>query len=83
MKELGDVYVVRLPVSDGMLKIENQLMPDFDMRILSLANTSNVNYINFMPQRAEFKYTDGHHLVKASSDMLSQKLAKLIKQNAE
>ena len=79
LKAHGAVYLVRLPVHDDMLNIENELLPDFDFRMLSLSKTCHVEYINFMPQRTEFEYTDGHHLIKVSSNLLSQHIAELIK----
>ncbi|MEH6535810.1 MAG: hypothetical protein V7719_05410 [Psychroserpens sp.] len=79
LHEHGSVYLIRLPVNDDMLQIENSLMPRFDSDIMELSRMLNTPYINLMPSRNNYEYTDGHHLNYESGQEVSKIIAELIK----
>ncbi|MBT8273164.1 MAG: hypothetical protein KJO77_05120 [Bacteroidia bacterium] len=75
----GRVYLLRIPINDDMYEIENLLDPQFDERMSAIAKKYNIHYINEMDTRAEYDYTDGHHLTIESSKRFSKKIADQIK----
>ncbi len=79
LKAHGTVILIRLPVCDDMLEIENKLIPDFDGLMSQVAKKMNIKYINTMPLREQYLYSDGHHLETNSSMEFSKYLATLIK----
>ena len=44
-----------------------------------LSKAFNIPYINFIPDRNNYSYTDGHHLDIKSSEKLTKVLAECIK----
>jgi hypothetical protein len=78
LKKHGEVYLVRLPVHPEMKKIEQEFMPEFDLRIDTLARANSVPYIDLSEKGANYQYTDGNHLFKNSSETVSAELAELI-----
>jgi hypothetical protein len=78
LKKLGDVYLVRLPVHEEMLKIENSTVPDFNERLIRLERECRVPYLDMTPNGSNYKFTDGNHLHKTSSKQVSLELARWI-----
>lgn len=78
LKPKGKVYLLRIPVNNEMLEIENQLISDFDKKMESISESFNINYINEMPNRNQYEYTDGHHLTIDSGKRFSKVIAKRI-----
>ncbi|GGW60309.1 hypothetical protein GCM10008085_09620 [Winogradskyella epiphytica] len=74
-KEQGDVYLVRIPVIEAMLEIENELIPDFDKKMNTVATDYQIPYINMMPFKDAYEYTDGNHLTVDSGKKFSLDLA--------
>jgi hypothetical protein len=81
LKTHGKVYLVRLPVHERMLEIENSLMPQFDSLLTQESYKLNVDYFNFKNSSAKYSYTDGNHLYKTSGKELSAEIAKRILQS--
>lgn len=77
----GTVFMVRLPVLDEMLAIENDFFPDFDKEMNQLSEKLHVEYINGMDFNENYEYIDGHHLSITSGKVFSTFLAKRIKQH--
>ena len=75
-KEHGEVYLVRIPVIDGMLEIEDQLVQDFDKKMAEVAKNYQIPYINMTLFHEDYDYTDGNHLTVASGEKFSINLAK-------
>lgn len=78
----GKVYLVRLPVHDKIMEIENTLMPDFNEKIKELVPWSN-GYFDMTPLNMNFEYTDGNHLYKDSARLVTEKIANWIKEQEE
>ena len=79
LKIHGEVYLVRMPVHTSLLKIENSFDPQFDKRIINLANNTNVEYLNFTDYSNQYSYTDGNHLYIKDAKIFSIRLAERIK----
>lgn len=74
----GEVYLVRLPVHPQMIKMENELMPEFDNKIATVTPLTQ-GYLNLTNNNEEFIYTDGVHLYKESARLVSKQVAEWIK----
>lgn len=79
LKQYGEVYLVRVPVIQSLLEIENELEPEFDNVIKKIANENKAYYINMMPELKKYGYTDGNHLDVISGKQFSIDLANKIK----
>lgn len=79
LRQYGDVYIVRLPVIEEMLEVENELVNDFDNKMNDLARDHQITYINMMPDNTHYDYTDGQHLTVVSAHRFSIDLALQIK----
>ena len=64
--------MIRIPVSEEMLTIEKELVPNFNVKMENIALTHNINYIDATSFKNNFTYTDGHHLDKKSSLIFSE-----------
>ena len=78
LSEDGRVVLVRLPVHDLMFAIEQNMAPDFDELMASTGKTLQVQYINLMPQRNNYLYTDGNHIWNGHVKRLSEAIKKRI-----
>jgi len=82
-KKFGNVYLVRVPVSPEMEKIERNYYPSFHSEVMALANRSEVDYLNYFHLNDSLYFTDGNHLhcesAKTFSMILGEDLAKLTK----
>lgn len=72
LKTDGKVVLVRLPVHQQMFEIEQTMAPDFDQLIQASSNKKQVQYLNLMPYRDQFLYTDGNHIWNGHSKRLSE-----------
>ncbi|MFD2823331.1 hypothetical protein ACFS5M_06595 [Lacinutrix iliipiscaria] len=79
LKQYGKVYLVRIPVIEAMLEIENELQSNFNDEMNKIAIENQVSYINMMPENKHYDYTDGNHLDIDSGAQFSIDLAEKIK----
>ena len=79
LKKHGEVYLVRIPVHTSLLKIENSFDPQFDKRMINLADSTDVKYLNYSNNSTEYFYTDGNHLYIKEAKKYSIRLAERIK----
>ena len=75
----GDVYLVRPPVVDELLEIENQLSPDFDSAMQFMAEKTHAKYLSMLPFAKDITYTDGNHISRNSAQYATALLANWIK----
>lgn len=78
LKEHGEVYLVRLPIHNEMMKVEDLLIPDFNEKMNEIAILSD-GYFDMTPYNNEFIYVDGAHLFKDSGKIVSKSIADWIK----
>ena len=75
----GKVYLVRLPVSQGLMEVENKLMPDFDFKIEQISNKT-CGYLNMTSKNQMYYYIDGVHLEKNSAKIVTAEIANWIRE---
>ena len=80
LNNYGKVYLVRLPVSQPMLELENQLMPDFDEKLKPVTSAS-AGYLDLSQDASKYEYIDGNHIYKESGKEVSKVIAVWIKDN--
>jgi hypothetical protein len=77
LSEHGKVYMVRLPVSDEMLAMEKEFMPQFNDRVRSVIPYLDGYYdMTLLPN--EFSFIDGNHLFQESGYDVSDMIGKWI-----
>lgn len=74
LQDHGQVYLVRIPVSKAIFELENQLYPDFDQQLETLAKEIKVPYLNHSHLSNRYSYTDGNHLSPLSGYIYTQYL---------
>jgi hypothetical protein len=74
LQNRGEVYLVRLPISDEMMNLEDEFFPDFDRMMEDLSTRYQVPYFNFTSSNEDYIYTDGNHLWKGSGAEVSRQL---------
>jgi hypothetical protein len=79
-KNHGKVYLVRLPIHPSIMEIENNYMPDFNLKIKDHINMSD-GYIDLTSKNSKYLYHDGNHLYKTSSNLVSKEIALRILRN--
>jgi len=79
LKGHGKVYLVRLPVDPGMMKIEDEFMPRFNDKMKALLPLAD-GYFDMTPFNGDYQYVDGNHLYKNSGKDVSLKIGKWIKE---
>lgn len=79
LKKHGKVFLVRLPINDKIMERQLKSFPDFDEKILKLAQKHDILYKNFKDSSNRFQYVDGSHLYKYSAAKISKELASWIK----
>lgn len=78
LKAHGSVYIVRLPIDPEILKIEHNLMPDFEQKIAAVIALSD-GYLDLTKDTKNYTFTDGNHLYKSSGREVSEFIATWIK----
>lgn len=69
LKTRGDVFMVRIPTSKPMLKLENSVCPAFNRQMKAIASNHDINYLDFSCHA--YLTTDGNHLTKHEGDRFS------------
>lgn len=78
LQQHGEVFLVRLPVTEGIFEVDDAAMPDFDSKMEDISKKYNVPYLNYRTRPHEFEYTDGNHLYKTSGAVVSEEIANWI-----
>jgi hypothetical protein len=74
LRKYGNIHLVRLPTSTEMLKLENEMMPEFNTIMNKLASSSDVNYINMSELSSRVITIDGNHIWDGQSEWVSRSL---------
>ena len=78
LKKQGKVYLVRLPVPNKMLQLEEKYAPNFNT-LITEATARSDGYFDITNFNNNYKFTDGNHLEKSSSKLVSIEIGKWIK----
>lgn len=79
LNQFGEVYLVRIPIHEKILQVENDLNFDFNEKINQLRGYKS--YYDFTHLHDQFTYTDGNHLHRSSSKEFTKILVSIIKTN--
>ena len=82
LKEYGSVYMVRLPTDLAFKEAEDASYGDFDQRMQEISKELNTPYFNYMLDAGKYRTTEGSHLYRVSSRMLSADLGLKISKEA-
>jgi hypothetical protein len=80
LKKQGKVFLVRLPVHEKMLAIENDFMPEFNNIMLPLSKKTN-GYFDMTSLTNKYTFTDGNHLYKESGKKVTEDIIMWIENN--
>ena len=83
LQESGKVFLVRLPVGQEILNIENVLSPSFNHLMDSISTRHEISYFDFTDHEGGFTFTDGNHLYHKSSKKFSELVGNNIKKDME
>jgi hypothetical protein len=79
LQQKGQVILVRLPISDASLKVENhQIRKGFDTLMQHLADKHDISYLNLSQQGEQYTFVNGHHHLDGQS---ARKITKSIVQH--
>lgn len=79
LKKFGKVYIVRMPVSSELNTIEENLLPDFNNKLIPVIKKSD-GYLDLSQKIENLQFTDGVHLNKKSGAKVSKLIANYIVQ---
>jgi hypothetical protein len=75
LKPKGTVYLVRIPTSERLTKLEASYSPDFNQRMRAVSDKYGVTYFDFSPEAKKYTYTDGNHMYKESGKVFTAQIA--------
>jgi hypothetical protein len=78
LKVKGNVYLLRMPISDEFYSYEDMYYPGFDKIIDSISKFNNIDYFNFKLIDRSYKTYDGHHIDKYEGKNFTKDLCDLI-----
>ncbi len=71
-KQFGEVYLVRVPVSPEMERIEKEYYPSFHSEVMAFAKGNDVQFLNYFHLNDSLFFTDGNHLHNESARRFSK-----------
>jgi hypothetical protein len=80
LQKHGEVVLVRLPVGQELLAIEQAYWPGFTTELQAIAQKQGVAYHDLTTAFPTLQFTDGNHLYQASAKKVSKALAKRLLQ---
>lgn len=83
LNHFGKVYIVRLPGGPEINEIEKNYAPDFNPLMKQIARKNNAVYFDFTPQVNNYTFTDGNHMYKESSKVLTRQIVDSIKSSQQ
>ena len=72
LKRDGKVFLIRLPIDEKMLRLENKIYISFDNEMKQIANLYGLNYINLMSLNNKVHFLDGNHIWNGNSKYISR-----------
>lgn len=75
LKDRGTVYLVRIPASEKIMKLEDTYSPDFNEKMMSLSKKHGIYFFDFSSKANEYQYTDGNHMYKESGKKFTAQIA--------
>ena len=72
------MYLVRFPVNEKIVAFENERFPTYNDLVNEISKEQQIQYLDFSNVSNDYNYSDGNHLVNASSRQFSEDIAKKI-----
>jgi len=77
LSNIGNVYLVRLPMSNKTYRMENEIYPDFDLLINNFSEQYNCPYFNYSKNHTGYHFYDARsHMSGKSAVKFTKRLAK-------
>jgi hypothetical protein len=83
LKQHGQVYLLRVPVSKEMAALENEYCPNFMDLILASEERKNTPLLDFYPYANDYDCFDANHLFEEDAVAISQTIGSIIKWQSE
>ncbi|MFT6054428.1 MAG: ABC-type molybdate transport system substrate-binding protein [Roseivirga sp.] len=85
LKTTGKIYMVRMPISNEMVQMEDALFPGFNEMMQVIANDQNAQYFDYSNtgHLYEFHEIPGHHMDAINAQKFTKTLAIDIKQHMD
>lgn len=83
LQKKGRVFLVRVPMHDGVLALEDRVWDSFDKMIDSIASQKRVPYLNYRDRTEDFETYDGSHLHAQSARSFSKDVGLRVKDHIE
>ena len=83
LNSFGKVFLVRLPVGENILNIENKYWEGFNEDMVNISKKHNGTYLNFKTENKIFKTFDGVHLDKFTGVPFTKALADSINKHVQ
>ncbi|WP_306617954.1 hypothetical protein [Chryseobacterium ginsenosidimutans] len=71
----GTVYLVRIPASEKLMKLESSYAPDLNGKIKGISKKYDIKYFDFSSKAKDYMYTDGNHMYKESGKVFTAQIA--------
>ncbi|MCS3867845.1 hypothetical protein J3D55_000761 [Chryseobacterium ginsenosidimutans] len=71
----GTVYLVRIPGSERLMKLENSYTPDFSEKMKAISKKYGIKFFDFSSKAKDYIYTDGNHMYKESGKVFTAQVA--------
>lgn len=78
LKDKGPVFLVRMPLHQDILSIDDKLDPEFNRKMENLSKAYGIPYFDFNDSESQWEYKDGLHLTVESALDFSEELSKRI-----
>jgi hypothetical protein len=75
LKPKGIVYLVRIPGSERLMKLENSYLPDFNEKMKAISKKYDIKFFDFSSKAKDYAYTDGNHMYKESGKVFTAQVA--------
>jgi hypothetical protein len=75
LKPKGTVYLVRIPGSERLMKLENSYLPDFNEKMKAISKKYDIKFFDFSSKAKDYIYTDGNHMYKESGKVFTAQVA--------
>jgi len=79
LKPKGKIYLVRIPVSENIIALENKKFPEFSRMMQNLSKEKNIKFYDFSGHANDFTYIDGNHMYKESGKVFTAQIADSVK----
>lgn len=83
LKPKGTVYLVRIPASEKLMKLESSYSPDFNEKMKAISKKHKIKFFDFSSKAKDYRYTDGNHMYKESGKVFTAQIADSILLNTK